>query len=189
VKDTELVARARELYQKHQRAFEFIVQNRPSYAESLHQHLRSVIMNDKTLRLDLQSPHYFRFVSKEWDRIKALNTSQGWDRDGLITIELNTPWAPDRALELYVAINVSRSPRIARAIYVALEGTPLPTGDVVWAKKKRIPIPTEFNEDFEEDVANQLISYVSEELPGITRNIRKAARESDRRVPESKIAR
>ncbi len=176
VKDTELAKRARELYQKHQRAFDFIFENKPSYVESLHRYLHSVIARDKRLRPDSMSAQYFRFVSKEWDRIEGIHTPLGWNDGALVTIELQTPAVADRALDLHIAIHVSRSPRLARAIYEVLEDKKLRATEYAWARKKKIAIPTELNEDFSKDVGSHLMSYVSEELPDITRKISKAAR-------------
>jgi len=76
VKDnTDLVKEARDLYQKHQRAFDFIFENKPSYVTSLHEHLRGFISGHKELRLDdCEEKKYFRFVPVEWDTILSLKT-------------------------------------------------------------------------------------------------------------------
>ena len=61
VKDEELAQRARDFYEKHQQVLDFILENRPSYAQSLHEQLRREIGRNSKLRLDDESSQYFRF--------------------------------------------------------------------------------------------------------------------------------
>jgi len=172
-----LIKKARDVYRKHQRALDFLFEHKPSYSDSMHQHLRSLVDRDKGLRLDDTSPRYFRFVSKEWDRIAGLNTKKGWNEGSLLTVELETPPDAPRSLRLCTVIYTGSSPRLARKLHAAL-GTKKQTGngEYLHVRIVKIPVPAEVNDDFNKDVARHLRSYVLEELPKITKAVRGAVK-------------
>jgi hypothetical protein len=174
VKDTndKLVTRARDLYRKHQKAIEFIIEQNPSH-DDLIDCLHSVIARDNTLRCDDTSRRFFRFVRKDWDRIKGLNTKAGWSKGSLLTVELEIPPEMGHSLDLRIVIHITPTPALARAIYKALEGKQCTEhGEYMHARRRRIPVPTDLNADFHKDVAWHVKSYVSGNLPDITRIIR-----------------
>jgi hypothetical protein len=175
--DDNLVREARDLYEKHQRAFDFIFENKPSYATALHSHLERFISEHEHLRLDDRDPHYFKFVPLKWDQIPDLRTKKGWHNGSLISCELKTPDSPDRWLELRVVLYTERSgadQKLGRAIYESIEKRKAPSGKYLFAGRKKLPVPSDSNDDFKNDVERDIASYVEDDLPRITAEIRKA---------------
>jgi hypothetical protein len=177
--DTVLAKQARDLYQRHQRAFDFIFENKPSYATSLHEHLsRFISKRNKEVRLDHESPNYFRFVPLAWDKISSLKTKAGWNNGSLISCELTTPDSEDRKLDLHIVIHM-QGPRpylkLGRSIYESVEKQKLRSKNkFLFLRRRKIPVPSEFSDDFNEEVAREIASYIRDEVPRITAGIKKA---------------
>jgi hypothetical protein len=186
VKDTELVKQARNLYVTHQTALDFIFENKPSYVTSLHEHLSGFISKRKELRLDAQEPKYFRFVPREWDKILNLKTKRGWEDGSLIACELETPDSEARILNLHIVLHMHGSMpnlKLGRSIYERIEKKKLRSkSEFLWACRKRIPVPSEFSDDFNECVAEDVASYIRDDLPKITAEIKKAVAAFDAAV-------
>jgi hypothetical protein len=176
VKDVDLVREAQELYAKHQRAFDFVFENRPSYRTSLHDHLKKFISRRKEVRLDSEDPSYFRFVPVAWDKIRMLRTKVGWEGGSLVSCELNTPDSEQRRLDLHVVLHLHGSKsdlKLGRLIYRSVEHKPAPHREFLWVCSRRIPVPGEFSEEINEDVAGEVNSYLRDELLRVTAAIKR----------------
>lgn len=105
-----------------------------------------------------------------------MNKKESWNDGSLLAIELDTPLGPGGKLDLHIVIHVESAPRLGRAIFEALEGHKTKNKTFAWAKRKKIaPVPTELNGNFNDNVSADVMSYVSQELPSITAQIKRTA--------------
>jgi hypothetical protein len=83
VDDTRLQSLARQLYERHREAFEFVFKSRPEPDDVL-EPLQEIIEADPMFVLDRTSPRRVRFALSEWTNYKELNScpSHKWTRTG-----------------------------------------------------------------------------------------------------------
>ncbi len=177
---SDLVEKARKLYRAHRPALDYIFENRTSYADSLHTELAEVIAKDTTLRLDSESDTYFRFIPKSWDRLDQLKTKVAWNDGSLITVEVSTPPpGPSSKVGIHVALHLDSSPRVARALYKAIQGKSFKNGSGFrWLFRKSIvATPIQEDKNLNRRVTAELSSFIAQELPKITNQIRRTLRE------------
>ena len=83
VDDKRLKGLARQLYERHREAFEFILESRPE-PEDMLEPLRELIETDPTFVPDHPSPRRVRFALSEWTNNKELNSCplNKWTKTG-----------------------------------------------------------------------------------------------------------
>lgn len=73
VEDEQLADLARQLYERHKEAFDFINEHRPQ-PDNLLDGIRELLESDAALATDRHAPMILRFAPKEWSTIKEFNS-------------------------------------------------------------------------------------------------------------------
>jgi hypothetical protein len=73
VEDEQLSDLARQLYERHKEAFDFIIEHRPQ-PDNLLEGIRDLIDSNAELAVDRHAPMILRFAPKEWATIKEFNS-------------------------------------------------------------------------------------------------------------------
>jgi hypothetical protein len=79
VEDEQLASLARQLYERHKEAFDFVIESRPR-PDSLLDTIRELLETNGELATDRHAPLILRFVPKEWTGIHVFNAcpEQRW---------------------------------------------------------------------------------------------------------------
>jgi len=179
LKKSDLTEKAHDFYRRHQLALDYVFENRPSWADSLHAELRKLVTKRQALRLDSESDPYFRFIPKSWDSIRQLKTARSWNDGSPITIEINTPPKNGGSkVSVYVAMQFGPAPKLARALYRAIEGKRTARASGYSRLRKRVIAapPPEESAEFNKRVLAEVRLFIDKELPDIDETIQSAFR-------------
>ncbi|HLW69724.1 MAG TPA: hypothetical protein VKS22_03790, partial [Candidatus Binataceae bacterium] len=107
-------------------------------------------------------------------------TKMKWDSGkSLITCELRTRYLEDRKLELNTVLYMGVPEplrKLGRAIYKRIEKAPQPKKEYLFLRSRNIHVPPEFDDNFNEAVAEEIASYIRSDLPQITAEIKEAVK-------------
>jgi hypothetical protein len=81
VSESSIEDLCRQIYQKHQRAIDLLLEYRPDLQAALRNHLEQLIGSSPRFILDHASKTYIRFILEKWDA-PALRVGEHWTKSG-----------------------------------------------------------------------------------------------------------
>jgi hypothetical protein len=83
VQDDQLVTLARQLYERHKEALDFIIEHRPQ-PDSLLETIKNLLDSDATFVQDRHAPMIIRFAPKDWEGVASFNAcpTTAWTHTG-----------------------------------------------------------------------------------------------------------
>ncbi|MXY21309.1 MAG: hypothetical protein F4Y49_08245 [Dehalococcoidia bacterium] len=82
--ETSLTQQARKIYLEHREAIDLIAANKPDYMADTMQWLKEAIEQQPEWKLDIEVPKSVRFLSTNWDRYEAAQTSSHFSKPSAI---------------------------------------------------------------------------------------------------------
>lgn len=101
VGESEIVKLCQQIYRKHKKAIDLIVEHRPDLQAEIREILEDLVKQKETLVLDDSSKQFIRFVPKHWDDLN-LRVSEGWTSTKRILLFVFDNQKESLRLELFI---------------------------------------------------------------------------------------